>query len=340
MKIFKFLIGTLISAFFIYLAFKDIRFVELWQSILDSNWLWLIPAIAAHILSYWIRAVRWRYLLSDVKDVKLSNLYSAVMVGYMALNIFPLRLGEFFRAYVIGKTENISRTTSFATIVVERIVDILTLLLLLIGAIVLNPHLAEREFLGRTLSSSGTIILVGTLLVLAGLLFPLFARETAKKIAMIFLNKLPENLTEKLMGILRSFWIGIASLQKTEQFIPIIVSSLVMWFCFIANLYFTIYTFGIEDKIGELFPATLVIIVVGGISVMIPAGPGSVGTLDAAYKEILIFLSNGAILPNLALGFALVNHYITQFIPINIIGFYYFWKEKLSFSRIQTEGDS
>ncbi len=73
---------------------------------------------------------------------------------------------------------------------------------------------------------------------------------------------------------------------------------------------------------------------------MIPAGPGSVGTLDAAYKEILIFLSNGGILPNLALGFALVNHYITQFIPINIIGFYYFWKEKLSFSGIQTEGDS
>jgi uncharacterized protein (TIRG00374 family) len=169
--------------------------------------------------------------------------------------------------------------------------------------------------------------------------YPLFAPKLSKKIALFFLDFLPEKLSFKLKKILNSFWVGIAVLTKKEFFFKIIFVSFLMWFCFVGNLSLTLYAFGLEKLVESTFSSSLVVLIVSAFAVMIPAGPGSVGTLDAACKESLIFIGNGLISNDLALGFALINHYVTSFIPVTLVGLYFFWKEKLSFEKMQNESE-
>ena len=125
----KLFFSVLISTLFLILAFNRVNLYELKDTLETANYIYLIPAVLLTILSLWIRAVRWGYLLQPVKKININSLFSATAIGLMANNLLPARLGEFVRAYVIGKKELISKSASFATIVVERIFDGLTILL-------------------------------------------------------------------------------------------------------------------------------------------------------------------------------------------------------------------
>src|SRR5204862_5789578 len=98
------------------------------------------------------------WLISVGRKLPLGRLYSATMIGFMANNLLPLRLGEFVRARALGRRENLSKTTVFATVVVERVVDMITLLAIFGIALLLHPIAATTEA-GR-LPSAGAGLLV------------------------------------------------------------------------------------------------------------------------------------------------------------------------------------
>lgn len=127
----QFLLGILISAIFLYLAFRNVDLTKMISALQQAHYLWLIPGILFMFLSLLIRAYRWHYFLLPIREVKFSKLFSAMMIGYMANNVFPLRLGELLRAVAIGRSAGISRASAFATIIVERIIDIISLLIIL-----------------------------------------------------------------------------------------------------------------------------------------------------------------------------------------------------------------
>ena len=83
------------------------------------------------LFSFWVRALRWRSLLSGGRTASLDSLYSATMIGFMANNVLPFRLGEFVRAWALARREKCSTTMVLATVVVERVVDMLDLLAIL-----------------------------------------------------------------------------------------------------------------------------------------------------------------------------------------------------------------
>lgn len=124
----KLWLGIGISVLFLFLAFRKVNLHELKKALESANYIYLIPAILLTILSLWIRAFRWQYILQPVREIRVSSLFSATMIGFMANNLLPVRLGEFVRAYTIGEKERISKSSSLATIVVERIFDGITIL--------------------------------------------------------------------------------------------------------------------------------------------------------------------------------------------------------------------
>ena len=135
----KFIIGLVISSVFLYLAFRKVDYSELWSALKEANYWYIIPNIILVILSMWMRAYRWRFMIDPIKKVGLSRLFSSVMIGFMANNVLPARLGEFVRAYSLGTKENISRSATFATIVIERIFDGFSLLFILWLSLLLSP---------------------------------------------------------------------------------------------------------------------------------------------------------------------------------------------------------
>ncbi len=128
----KLLVGVCISLFFLVLLFRKIDFDKLMLAFKEMDYRYLLPSIAVTFISYYIRAVRWKYLLLPIKNTAMSNLFPSTIIGYMANNILPARLGEFVRAYVLGQKEKIETSAVFATLVVDRLFDGFTVLLLLL----------------------------------------------------------------------------------------------------------------------------------------------------------------------------------------------------------------
>ena len=115
------LIGLIIIVLSLMYAFKDVSFQELMSALKSIRHIYLFPAIFLVAMSYLLRAMRWHYLIRSVKKVKTTRLFSPLMVGFMG-NMLPARAGEFIRAYLLGKKENVSFSASFATIFVERLI--------------------------------------------------------------------------------------------------------------------------------------------------------------------------------------------------------------------------
>ena len=95
------------SALFLYLALKDVNFGQMWNSLKNANYWYLLPATLIVFFSHFLRAFRWRYLLDPVKRVDTPRLFSALMIGYGANTVMPAHLGEFLRAYVLSKKHEI-----------------------------------------------------------------------------------------------------------------------------------------------------------------------------------------------------------------------------------------
>ena len=142
-KRYKFWLGILISGLFFFLFIKGIDLGSVWKATRESNYFYVFLAIVINVITFLIRAKRWEYLLDPIKRVKFHSLFSAVCIGFMGNSLLPARAGEFIRAYVIGKREEISKTGSFATIVTERLFDGLTLLIMLIIVVSIFPFPKE-----------------------------------------------------------------------------------------------------------------------------------------------------------------------------------------------------
>src|SRR3990172_8923543 len=124
------LFSVSLAAIFLYLAFRGKNIDGIWHSLIDVHWSWFIALFAGSVLSHIIRAWRWKYLLFPVKEnISLRNAFSVTMIGYLINNVVP-RLGEFVRPYAMAKLEGVSKSATMGTIILERILDLVTFALI------------------------------------------------------------------------------------------------------------------------------------------------------------------------------------------------------------------
>src|SRR5215471_4178050 len=128
-------LGVAVSAVLLWVAVRGVSLDEVLQQLRQVHTPWLVPLIVSIILRFWLTALRWQLLLKPVKRVGVHRLFAITMIGFMANNVLPARLGEFVRAYALGRSESLSPSLPFATIVIERIFDGFTLLLFLVGGL-------------------------------------------------------------------------------------------------------------------------------------------------------------------------------------------------------------
>ena len=164
------------SLLFLGLFFARIDPGETWAKLGEANYLLVPPAIAVYFAAVYFRSLRWQYLLSPMKRLAVARLYPVVVVGYMANNLLPVRLGEVVRAYYLGEREKVSKVSSLATIAVERVFDGLTLLFLaavvslFLPLVGLLQGLADRAgvpWVLLALAMSMPFVLVAAFMVLA-----------------------------------------------------------------------------------------------------------------------------------------------------------------------------
>jgi uncharacterized membrane protein YbhN (UPF0104 family) len=123
-----FIAGILISIICSWLFARKIEWSHLSTALQEANYIYIIPTIILIFVSHYLRAVRWSSLIAPIKKVSVLNLFSATMIGFMANSVLPARIGEVIRPVMVARKENIKMTTSFATVVMERIFDVLSII--------------------------------------------------------------------------------------------------------------------------------------------------------------------------------------------------------------------
>lgn len=325
----KFWVGIGISLFFLGLLFTKIDPHKVAAAFREMDWRYLLPAVACTFVSYFLRSVRWHYLLLPLKKIRLGSLYPATIIGYMANNVLPARLGEFVRAYVLARKEGLEASSVFATLVVDRLCDGFTVLLLLLFTFFTLRLPAGMESIQQNMVRGGYATLILYCGVIAFLI--LLKRRTVWTLNCVghLLKPFPAVLGEKLIPLLGSFIGGIRIATGPLAVMAVFVSSIFIWATAALPVDLALRSFGIELPVnGVLF--ILIFLV---FAVMVPASPGFVGTYHYACVTALAAFN---VQSEKALSIALVIHGIS-FFPVIAAGFYHLWREKLSLSGISAD---
>jgi len=126
------LIGIAISVALLFFLFFGIDYRQFLRALQGARYWYAVPIIGLLFLGCYLRALRWRWIMLPVKPIPVYHLFTAVVIGYMANDLLPARAGELVRAHVVGSRDKVSRATAFATIVVERLFDGLSVLVVMV----------------------------------------------------------------------------------------------------------------------------------------------------------------------------------------------------------------
>ena len=138
------LIGLAIAFGALYYTLRNVSLDELITSFKEVEMVYILPAFVLILLTYVIRAYRWQVLLRPFKQIPVNDIYAPLMIGFMG-NILPARAGEFLRAYLVGKKHGITFAGSLSTIIVERLFDMVCLLILFVWVFVVNVDMFDPQ---------------------------------------------------------------------------------------------------------------------------------------------------------------------------------------------------
>jgi len=262
-----------LAVLLLWLSFRDIDFKDLWAVLRKADYWWLLPAAIVSILSFWIRARRWILLIEPLGyKARLINAYHSVVAGYFANIIFP-RLGEVTKCASLSTKEKIPFDRLVGTMLVERTIDILTVLVLLgitllAGSTMAGSFLSENVFTpaSEKLSSSiGLLLVIAILLVgLAILAIVLYFRLRPRLSVRPFFSRI-YSFTDGIIDGLKS----IARLKRRWEFILLTVA---LWIAYFFMTYFPLLCLSSTSELG--LGAAMFILVIGSFGMAAPVQGG------------------------------------------------------------------
>ncbi len=319
----RYTISLFLTIIFLYFAFRGTDFANVYASMTGANYWWILLMFGFLISSHVVRAWRWRYLLEPIKpNIGMRNLISGTMVGYMVNNVVP-RAGELVRPYTIGKLEGIPKSAAFGTIVVERIIDTISFLILVaIVPLVYNGPLRESF---PWLDNARIAISAFTFAFVAVLVVFVMRRDWTDTMINLAAKILPRRLAELVARLTHDFLDGFLFLKQPQNLFLILVQSVAVWFLYICMVYAAFFAFDLHLD----FNAAIVIQAISSIGVAMPTpgGTGSYHMFASQAMSKLFGVSN-----SVALSYATVTHGF-GFIGTMIIGLYFFFKDHIRVSE-------
>ena len=225
------------------------------------------------LVTLWLRALRWKYLFPSEVVLEGDKLFKSMLVGFFASSVLPLRAGEFVRPFMLSKWQNVSFSMGFATVVAERVFDILALLVMLVCCLFTMTEVPE-------VVSHGAVVLSAIAFAIVLMMFCAYARPDALlAVASRVLGLLPARLSplsEKLLAMLEEFVTGLRVIGSFKELACIISYSLLIWLTIGLLYQCGLYAFGHFPP----FVVGLTTSVFVAFAVAVPSAPGFVGTFQ------------------------------------------------------------
>ncbi|MBI3741371.1 MAG: flippase-like domain-containing protein [Chloroflexi bacterium] len=329
-RLIGYLLSFIVTIFFLALALANVRIEQLQAAFAAADYRFAFFAAGATFAAYIFRAARWRQLLAPSQKISIARLFPVLIVGFALNNLLPGRPGEFLRAHALGKRENLSRMLGFGTVVLERVVDGLTLLaFLLIAYFAFSPlHL----FLPELAEWIGLIAFILFSLALAAIIFLLKREQLALHLFHRLTQFLPRRFVARVEQMIGSFTLGMHSLHSAREVAMIALLSLAVWVCEFISYFAMLTAFHTLAAFSLRPVAAAMTMVLINLGIMIPAAPGGLGPYEAAG---IFALSAFTVNANAAASFALAMH-ATQYLLITSLGFIFIWREGVSLVEMST----
>jgi uncharacterized protein (TIRG00374 family) len=299
----KLLIGIVVSAIFIYLTLKGVDLKAVLVELRNKSYEFLLPVAAVFILAQVIRSLRWGVILSPIKVINQRTLFPITSVGFMAIIVAPMRLGEMVRPYLIKVKQAVPFGAGIATILIERIMDLLVLLLFLFIILSLVS-------LPTWIVKGGTVLLGIMLLAFLFIVLFMVFPEKIKKFLFPLTKRLPRRVTEGLEGFIGNAAAGFSVISSIGKFTKVFLLSLLVWLLSALAVYLLFFFY----KLPLNVLAALAVTTVTALGISLPAAPGFIGNFQFA---CIVALSLYGVAKNEAFAFAM-GYYFTG-IGINII---------------------
>lgn len=323
----KALIGLAITVALLWWALADVAFSEVWANIRTGNpWL-LLASVAVATSGFFLRALRWKVLLAPVKrDTKLRSRLAAVSIGFMANNILPARVGEFARAYAFSRLEPVTASAAFGTLVIERFLDGVVLLLFLILPI-LSPGFPSGVLSG---GAGGAVLRAGVVavsMVLVALVVMAIWPRGFVRVAERVASYLPKAIERPIVNGLESFLGSIAIMRDPKLLGLGLAWSILFWGWHGISFWLGMLAFGIDTGfVSAVFTEAVV-----GFGVALPSAPGFFGTFHFAANVALSDVYGVPEAQSLAFAF---GYHFGGWVPITLIGLWYAWRLGFSIGEV------
>jgi uncharacterized protein (TIRG00374 family) len=293
-------LGLLISASALFWLAQQFDIAELANALNQVDLPMLAPVPVLILISFVIRAQRWRLLVEHKPPIRFWPSFNALMIGYLFNSILPARAGDVVRALELGKSEQMSRTKVFATLVTERTVDLVATMTLLAFVLVSYPALPDW------IKTGGFVIAI---LAMCALCMLLLAHTTGRRWIPLLMGKiaqwLPDEIGRKLSQMVISALEGIAGMFQPSRAVGFLVLTSLLWVVEVVLVYLVALAVGLPLALGN----ALFVLLLLAMGSMVPSSPGFVGTYEFfGVTALSIIGANGAV----ALAFILILHVVTM----------------------------
>lgn len=333
-KSLKFILSIVILAISLYFTFRGIEFDKLWDILKVVNYFWLILVIPFMLLSHWLRAWRWRTILKPIlenKPISIMSLFSSVMIGYAANCLIP-RSGEIFRPYVFSKRAQIPFSSSLATIIFERFIDILFLLFLVIAVLLFYNEQFKQLFPNLNLINSVYPALILLVIIVVSL-----NKSVVMLLLNIFIKPLSKKIQKLIIKIYMNFSHGFTIIKNPSLYFRLSIESILIWFSYCIPIYLLFFSFGFQKTFDLSFYDAIALMIIGSVGTAIAPTPAAIGVYHLIIQNALVIL-NGLSREE-ALAFAIFSHAIGFFILI-ITGYICFIQEDIKILSLKQEINS
>ncbi len=294
----KVVTGLLIGALLVWLSFRGIEAGEVYKGLHKINGGFVISSLAVMILMQVLRAIRWGLILKPLDPlIDKFTIFSITSVGFLAIVAIPARLGELARPYLITKKSRIPMSSALGTVFVERVLDILTVLVIAIIVFFSTP-------LPPWLFRAGATLFIVTAVIFFLMIMAIFRKEKTAILLAPVIAGIPPGITAKIIQIIGSFVEGLSVMKHRPLFGAVVILSFIIWLADALAIYLLFKAFSLNMPLAA--PFVIMIILIAGIA--IPVAPGFIGNW---HYFCILGLELFNVAKTEALAFAVVYHAIS-----------------------------
>lgn len=317
-------VGLIVSALFLTVfALLFLPFDAVKEVVRAANFWYVIPSLGFYFLAVYFRSLRWRYLLKPLIGHPRRALYPVVVVGYMANNILPVRLGEVVRSYYVGLRESVSPAAAFGTVAVERVFDVFVLCFVIAAVWVLPVG----DLLGRVaddLPGGTPVLLVLSVLPFIGvtaIIATIVVLDPGTTVGLIgrLMFFVPAGIKAKLLGLSERLLEGLTVVRTPRALGAMLLLSLPIWIAEVSMLYVIALGFDIESAFGsrvETIAAIGLFMAIANLALVVPSTAGGVGPFNFFGAAMLVALGVG----EAEAGAYVLTAHIALLLPVTLLG--------------------